>query len=363
MTAITLSYLGTAIRIEAAPSELEWLEEFLCPPFGRSEARPTRRIVYTTDPERQSAVFMRGPDPRGQRLACFVFDRRGIDYALWKGDGKETVIFDSEYTTFYVLGGSHADVEIVAHRDDRWPRVGLMRVVREIAMAHAEANGAIPIHGAAVKLNGRAAILAGPKKSGKTSLLLHLLRQPGAGLIANDRVVVQASGNAWQATGMPTVVNVRKGTRELFPQIFADAPEDPTLASLTRPERDAHPTMRVHRDDGGLVLNPLQLAELTGTGRIGNAPLGAFIFPRVVPEQDEIVPQRLDPAKALARLKESLFPPAVPLLAGLNAASSDPTALPRLVEAVPCFDCALGRNAYAEGTGARMFADLLGIAP
>ncbi|HEX2113118.1 MAG TPA: hypothetical protein VHM01_01825 [Alphaproteobacteria bacterium] len=326
------------------------------------------RVAYTTEPARYVAVFVRGPDPEGRRLACFAFDQREVDYPRWRGEGDEIVLFDAEFRSFYVIGGASADVEIVAHRDDQWPRVALMRVVREIAAAHVESHGALPIHGAAVRLGASAAILAGPKRSGKTSLLFHALLHSGTALVANDRVMLHRDVGAWRATGMPTVISIRKGTRLLFPDAFASQRDDPTLASLSADERARYTGGSKGRDDGALVLNPMQLGALAGVERAGTTELRAIVLPRVDPERIGLSLAKLTPDEAAERLPGALFRPASRLFytRGREPASPGHAAaaetIAHLVRSVACFECILGADAYTSASRTAFSHQLFGSA-
>ena len=365
ISSLALDYLGCTVAVTAAPAHLAWLQEFLSPPFAAAPlGAATHRVRYTTDPDRYKTVLARGPAPGAKKLPCFAFDQRDVTYPVWRGAGTETVLFDAEFRSFYVIGGETADVEVVAHQDDHWPRVGLMRVVREIVMAHAEDSGALAMHGAAVGFGGGAAILVGPKRSGKTSLMFHALLQAGTTLIANDRVMLQ--GPEWRVTGMPTVINVRRGTRTLFASAFAPMGDDPTLASLSAAERTRRIAKAAERPDGALVLNPMQLCEATGTERVGTTALKAIVFPRVDTDRSGLFLQRLDPGAARAQLPAALFQPASRLCISrghdttLPAVADVAGVLAAAADSVPCFECVLGEDAYDDGSRARFLSQLLG---
>ena len=362
---IVLDYLGCTIAVSGGGEDLAWLQEFLSPPFAPVDRRAAHRVVYTTDPARYMAVFMRGPDREGGKVPCFAFDQREVEYPIWQSERGETAVFDAEFRTFYVADSASGTIEVVAHRDDRWPRVGLMRVVREVATAHAEANGALAVHGAAVALDGHAAVLAGPKRSGKTSLLFHTLLHRGAALVANDRLMLHREGAEWRATGMPTVISVRKGTRTLFPDAFKAAVEDTTPASLSRHERAAHSANGAGREDGALVLNPDQLCALAGVDRTGTVALSAMVLPRVDPAQRGITVTRLSPADAVARLPAALFKPASRFFYTFGRETGFPATdsggmIESIARSVPCFECVLGDNAYSATTRAEVLSQLLG---
>jgi hypothetical protein len=370
MQTLTLDYLGCTVAVSAEEAHLAWLREFLSPPFAVGATSAAKfRVAYTTEPARYVAVFVRGPDAATKKLSAFAFDQRKIEYPRWRGERGEIVLFDAEFRCFYVIGGPNADVEVVAHRDDNWPRVAMMRVVREIVSAHAEAQGSLPVHGAAVRFGANAAILAGPKRSGKTSLLFHALRNPDAELIANDRVFLTGASDAWHVTGMPTVINVRKGTRVLFPNTFASLRDDPTLASLSAAERDAYARPLNGRDDGALVLNPMQLATATGAERADTTSLKAIVLPRVDPDHRGLSLTRLAPEEVVPRLPSALFPSASRLFysrgedASLRSHNGVDAPLARLAASVACFECVLGDGAYSDATRAGFFQQLFGSAP
>lgn len=364
-SSLALDYLGCTVAVTAAPEHLAWLQEFLSPPFTAMPLGAAQhRVRHTTDPDRYRAVLARGPAPGSKKLPCFAFDQREVAYPVWRGVGAETVLFDAEFRSFYVIGGHDADVEVVAHLDDQWPRVGLMRIVREIAAAHAEAAGALTVHGAAVKFGDGAAILVGPKRSGKTSLMFHALLQPGAALVANDRVMLQ--GPDWRVTGMPTVINVRRGTRALFASAFSPVRDDPTLASLSAAERAKRTTASAARPDSALVLNPAQLCEITRAERAGTVALRAVVLPRVDADCQGLTLKPLDSAAARSQLPSALFQPA----SRLCISRGRDTALPAIADAagvletvaksVPCFECVLGEGAYSDSSRADFLSQLLG---
>ena len=365
-SAIALDYLGCAVTVSGRADDLAWLREFLTPPFALSKAAARHRIAYTTDAARYAALRSRTSAAPERKIACFAFDQRDVEYPAWLGENGETVVFDDEFRSFYIVKGASGPIEVVAHRDDHWPRVALMRVVREIATAHAEANGALGVHGAAVAIGDGAAVFAGPKRSGKTSLLFHTLLHPRAKLVANDRLMVHRNGVDWKTTGMPTVISVRKGTRALFPEAFAAAVDDPTLASLSLRERQSYTGVGAGREDGALVLNPGQLCALAGVERTGAAAFKALVLPHVVPEHSGMSLTRLAPAAAVTRLPVTLFKPASRFFytQGREPAFPAQTGLDdtfaAIAAAVPCFECILGENAYTGQSRSELLSRLLG---
>lgn len=103
-------------------------------------------------------------------------------------EGRWTV-FDDQSRAFLMLGNPGV-VEILTAGDGPAVRNGLMRVVRELAMAEERRHGGLVLHAAAVLVGERVDLIAGPKGAGKTTLLVHLLRAAGTRFVANDRVAI-----------------------------------------------------------------------------------------------------------------------------------------------------------------------------
>jgi hypothetical protein len=101
------------------------------------------------------------------------------------------VVFDEELGAFYRRSqGDPAVVEIVAARDRAETRLALLRVVREYAMLYAARAGWLILHAAAVDFGDYGLVIAGPKRAGKTTLLLHALRNERGRYVSNDRVAL-----------------------------------------------------------------------------------------------------------------------------------------------------------------------------
>jgi hypothetical protein len=125
-----------------------------------------------------------------------------------------------------------SDVEVVARPGDLRVRIALLRIVREIATAHAHSRRrTLGLHAAAFAARGRACLVVGPKRSGKTTLLVHALSSGNAVLLANDRVLVDATEETGLALGVPAVISLRQGTLGRFPGLrgSASSPRKPVL--------------------------------------------------------------------------------------------------------------------------------------
>jgi hypothetical protein len=193
--------------------------------------------------------------------------------------------------------------------------------------------------------------------SGKTTLLLHLLADTGACLVANDRVAMRRPAGAGEAgttalmRGMPTIVSVRESSLAHLPDLAARLEEcgDHHRFSLAEGAGAgrAGGAGGAGRAGGGWSLTPAQLARLLGVSRSADVPLGAVLFPRMSLRPGGMTIAALPPDEAHRRLAALRFGPESPAsddLVGAVAAS------------VPCLDCGIGTDAYTRGTGAKLLA-------
>jgi hypothetical protein len=359
-------YPGVSILVVSdSPGHLPWLEEFLCPDFATAPpAEADHTVILDIDTARYLDLWRQGPDPSGTWIDCFALDSGSVRLPRWRSSPDEIVVFDSEYRVFCIVTLDRRTVRLVAPRFGLSMRNSLMRVVRELAMIATERGGGLIVHGAAALVDGAGLVFAGPKKAGKTTLLLHLLSRPGAEFVTNDRVAVtmEATGGA-ALRGMPTIVAVRERTARTFPSFDGRLRSSgfhawSTLDEVARRRRRPAAAQRVW------ALSPTQLATLLGVRRVASAALETILFPRVTGAQGGIEIRRLAPPEASDILRHALFRAHAPashlemLLAPSAQARGTETRdemCRRLASRVPCFDCALGRDAYRDADGAELF--------
>jgi hypothetical protein len=235
-----------------------------------------------------------------------------------------------------------------------------MRVVRELLVAGAKAaDRLLDLHAAAFATAAGAVLLVGPKQAGKTTLLAYCLRCRRASLIANDRVLVDVQPVPPIAFGVPTLVSVRAGTLELFPDLRRTPNERPAVfhseESAEGTSSDASATGPA-RDFG---LSPAQLAQRCGSGTAGSAPIAAVVFPEMEMVSGGWSLEPLAIGVGANRLLDSRY--------GIRATSRpwtifadmmgpcEPhgddaaTQAARLSAAVPLLRCRLGPGAYRNG--------------
>ncbi|MFN8641573.1 MAG: hypothetical protein U0802_07920 [Candidatus Binatia bacterium] len=260
--------LGLAFRdlrlavASADATQLAWLLEFLSPAFTAVAGDAADcRVEVIADAERLAAARAAVGDG-AVPVTCLVQDRELVRLPAAR-DGDALVVRHDEVGIAYRVSGDRREVTLfTAPGADA--RGALMKVVREIAMSAAWMPRGLILHAAAFAVGDRAVLVAGPKRAGKTSLLLHALRLPGARLLANDRVALALDGAGAVAHGLPTIVTLRPDTvarllpddaarrsalRHHFVRTVAEAEarppvDDPALRQLSCSPAPARPAAR-----------------------------------------------------------------------------------------------------------------------
>jgi hypothetical protein len=333
------SLLIDVLGDRAAP--LAWLAEFLAGAFAPAPpgASPDATVELAVDAARLAEVEGDGEIDAFTRDGAFQRLR-----ARRRGDG--TLAMRDGPVGFLVRGRA---TTVLAAEDGAPARRALLRVVRELATTHALARGLLHVHAAAVEVGGRVFALAGPRRSGKTTLLVHALRKGGARYVTNDRLFVDALAAAPTARGMPTIITLRDETLARFPE----------LAQAMRDRRYAR-HLAIRECAGTLPepapasLSPAQLCALTGANPAGPGPLHGVAFLAVDPAVARFEVRPLDAPEAAARLRASLLLAALPERAAEAFAGAAPprdaATLERLCAELarhtPCLDVRLGPGAY-----------------
>lgn len=371
-----------AFRFGAATIDVEldeagtarWLAEFLTPWFAATlPGRGDLVVRMTRSADRAAALAGRQQEARLRPVPCFRLDRSLACCPGWVEPDGATIAADPEYRCYYrVLG---REVEVIAAPHDPLARIGLMRVVRELAIQPvASEPETVDLHAAAFVFRGSAVLLAGGRHQGKTTLLAHALASGEAALMANDRVMID--GISLLAQGVPTVVAVRERTERLFPALPRGLPRRATL--LHAGELASADAGRIAAG-ARLVLSPAQFAGQLAAPLEPRAPAGAIVFPEIAADEPAWSLQPLSPEEGARRLMDAIYAPhagpavqtvfpdalqhapAAPVRdghdePGLAASRLDHgrrmrTACERLAAVVPMLQCRLGPDAYRDGAG------------
>jgi hypothetical protein len=278
---------------------------------------------------------------------------------LWKSAPDKQTIFDHEHKVFYQIKSDGKTIEILTAAGNKASRIALMRVVREFAMIHSAQRHALVIHGAAFSAGDHCVIVAGPKRAGKTTLLMHALHSGKARFLSNDRVVVFLEEDRALARGMPTIVTIRKESLEKFPEgsgRLETTSYNFTLSLCETAEQRTRPDR-----EGRFSLSPAQFCQFLQVTPLSQQKLGALVFPRISTTNAAMALEPLSFDVAVSRLTDAIFQTHL----SRRTASSlmferghelDRESLERLCfrlfSMVRCFDCQLGPDVYADSASA-----------
>lgn len=354
------TYGELPVLVGAARSEpVRWLEEFLSPPFriGARDAYAAS-VTLCEDSRRYEEVLARRPPAATVALDSFVNDTHMIQLPAWACGPGTTTAFQQSFRVLYTVGQASRSVTILSPEHNASARTALMRVVREMAMNRSRRDGGVFLHAAAISVGGRGMLIAGEKHAGKTTVLLHLLRETAADYVANDRVLLPSPAAA-TARGMPTIVTVRPQTLAFLPGLRSElvARSFSYLRTLAEAAADAQPARAWA--DGSFGLSPAQLCALLGVERRAECTPQVVLFPRITAESDAGRLHDLAPGEASIRLRRAL------LSSGLAKRTSDLVAFPddppppeddavdemigAFAARVPCVECRLGTRSYESG--------------
>jgi hypothetical protein len=339
-------------------ASLVWLAEFLGPSFAeRSSGRPDHRVVFGVAPALYARLARELRDARSRPLDGFGFDGRFSRHASVRDANGRTWVRDPYSAVLHGVDAPAREVLVAASRAGDRPRVALMRAVRELAISALLRSARLPVHGAAFADRGGAVLICGPKRSGKTTLLVHALARGGA-FLSNDRVFVDVARTP-TATPMPTIVMLRNGTLSHFPRLlaaFERARYDRARTLRECAPGVVRPEPRARRGFERPGISPAQLCALLGAPVRASARVRALLFPRVDPRARGLELRALAPAATRERLARSLMKPSHPTrLSALFSPGRRRETLParveretcaRLAERVPAFECRLGAEAY-----------------
>jgi len=358
--ALRLSYEGLAVDVASAdPALTAWLAEFLSPAFevGVGDRRADHRIEIVADPAEHDRLHVGLETAQLGCLEGFTFDGRFSLHRGWVDAEGRLWAHDERYDAFYGVWGTAASrVRLVLRGPGEDARIATLRTVRELATTAQLRAGRLPLHAAAFLHRSRAMLVCGPKRAGKTTLLVHALRG-GAEFLSNDRVLI-APGQEPIARAMPTIVMLRDGTLRHFAGLtaaFEDAAFDRARTLDECAPGVPRPAPRASQDFDRPGISPAQLCRLLGVPMRGAAPVGGILLPVVDPRVRGTVLEPLSSARAARALADNLLAGSRPTRASRVFAAGprlevDPQTEAKrcrlLAARVPAWTCRLGPDAY-----------------
>jgi len=368
MAHATFSYEGICTRVIVSRQEdITWLEEFLVPWFDATDRVPDVELRLIFDSMLFDRLYASGS--ADSSAATFMMDRGTIDFPVWNGISDQLTLYDEKHRLFYLVADRH--VELILGDREANARLRVMRVVRELAMGAAQSSGGRFLHAAAFAVDGKAAIIAGPRRSGKTSLLSYVLANSKARFLSNDRLLVKTQPQAIRLRGMPTIVSLREGTVDLFPGM---------RQSIIDRGYSSKATIRECCASGGLNffpakpgrhgLSPGQFCTLLDCKPEKEAFAAVLLFPRQTGSAGNLQLRRLEPEETQGRLHDCFFGficpdrqsevfTRVPKALEKRTAPDNPSLCEALAGSVTAYDCELGNHAFADETGVTQLLRLL----
>lgn len=276
---IRLSGFGGVTGLFGSPDDLGWVTEFFSPALRSMPQAATTETVHTdVDSRRYLELHRRMHRGQTRRYECFTLDGHFESFSGCASPDGGLVVWLDTLSLMLCVNEARDVFHVIAESPEAKLRVGVMRVLREIATVRALRSGALPLHGAACVVSGMAVGFLGPKRAGKTTALIHWLQTPRARFLANDRFFVFHRDATWFAQGMPTIVSVRTDTLRHFEALRRRLGELPYRPSRTLAEVQA---ARVQPPEPGasVYLSQAQFLEITERSAEIEAPVGMLLFP------------------------------------------------------------------------------------
>lgn len=300
---------GGGTKVIGFRADLQWLTEFFEPSLRSTPQGSTTETVQSdVDPERYRELRQMLERGRVRQYDCFTLDGHFESFSGCESPDGGLVIWLDNFSLVLSVDESRGVFRLVADSAEARLRVGLMRVLREIATVRALRSGALPLHGAACVSGARAIGFLGKKTSGKTTSLVHWLQTPSTRFLANDRFFVFPRNGSWLANGMPTIVNIRTGTLRHFEELQRRAGEQPYHLARTLAEVQ-HGSSRPTRTSDGVSLSQTQFLQIVDRSAESEAPVSMLLFPERDDQVDNVVYEPLTTDEGAELLSANLLSP------------------------------------------------------
>lgn len=289
------------------PARLTWLREVLPPHFRPGAGSPPTvavKLIADSDRYRSSHALAL----TGRSLPAFCLDSEVVSLPLLDGSPGTLVIANKRNRVVYEVAEDRSEVRVIMEPHDVLARSGILAVVREFAMNEAAARGDFFMHASCFVVGGRSVIVAGPRNSGKTTLLAFACLFAGADFLVNDRLRVGLREGRCTLGGVPTIITVRPKTLDFFPALGRRIREEGLHANLTSDEQldQGFPRPALFTQ-GRYRLSPLQFRRLLGTEAVATALDPVVVVPRITGRSGDFALRRLDADEAFELLQDSFF--------------------------------------------------------
>lgn len=344
------------------PAHLTWLQEVLPPHFRPGAGSPPSvvvKIIADSDRYRSSHALAL----TGRSLPAFALDSEVVSLPILDGPPGTLVIANNRHQVVYEVTEDRSAVCVIVERRDVLARSGILPVVREFAMNEAAARGDFFLHASCFVSGGRPVVVAGPRNSGKTTLLAFACLFAGADFLVNDRLRIGMREGRCTLSGVTTIITIRPKTLDFFPTLGRRIREEGLHANLTSDEQldQTFPRPALFTQ-GRYRLSPLQFRRLLGTEQVATAVDPVVVIPRITGRSGGFALRRLDAEEAFVLLQDSFFgakhwATSTPVF-NRHPGRAAPTR-PQCEEwwrgfssTRPCFLCEIGEDLYERGENA-----------
>lgn len=300
---------GGGTKVVGFRDDLRWLTEFFEPSLRSiPQGATTETVQSDVDPVRYRELWRILERGRVRRYDCFTLDGHFESFSGCESPDGGLVIWLENFSLVLSVDESRVAFRLVADSPEAKLRIGLMRVLREIATVRALRSGALPLHGAACVSGGRAIGFLGAKTAGKTTSLVHWLQSPSTRFLANDRFFVFPRNGSWLASGMPTIVNIRTGTLQHFEELQRRAREQPYHLARTLAEVQ-HGAGLPTRTSESVSLSQAQFLRIVDRSAESEAAVSMLLFPERDDQIDSVVYEPLPIKEGAELLSANLLSP------------------------------------------------------
>jgi hypothetical protein len=262
-----LSFRGTLAADDLRA--LAWAKWFLHPYFHKSDAAPQWRVVLSQDNSLFAELSALDKTCQNRPIHAFLQHSPVPTPATAFQLDSLNILADISEQTYYIAAPEEKILLTVTQADNFRAPGNLMKAFREIACLDHQRNGAVILHAAAFEeAPGQATLVLAPKLGGKTTFLIGTLLG-GAKLIANDRLVLHLRENNVIALGLPTIIALRTGTLDLFPEFSSEFSK--RRFYFRRSFRNPN---KLNRSSIG----PSQFCQLANTTAISEASIRKILF-------------------------------------------------------------------------------------
>jgi hypothetical protein len=302
---LPLSFMGLNFDVLCDNSlDTQWLKDFFGGAFQFShdekDSKNVFRVSLSCDSLAVAEARLMAAESR-QSAVAFILDSAVERLPKWVGADGTIRAYSDFYDVLYI---KDEQVRVVEDSSPgvagRRARGGLMRAIREQAMDYVWRRGSSILHGAAFVEGGKAVIIAGDKRAGKTSLLCAVLSLlPDSGFLANDRIALSSHGGELIARPVPTIISLRAGSLEVVPGLAAR-----TAAIVSDYNGTPLPT---HQNLQRMAMTTAQFASIMESTVCASAPVRSIVFPLIDPGQETFSLRKLDSEQSQRRILNAVF--------------------------------------------------------